>query len=323
MNDTPYKDRRANLIAGGILQFILGLLCIAFGGLTVLGLVMGAKSGDPSAALNLRMGLAGVLFYIGHGVLFIWLGVGSIMARRWARALTLTSAALWLVMGVIGMAFWFLMLPRMAEMIMAAPTGNAPPHAFLMVTLTVMTVFIGLIYLVIPLIFFLLYRGKNVKATAEARDPQPRWTDRCPLPVLAVSILTAYAAAGFAMMLSYGAVPSFGRILTGAPAGLYVLVLAAICVALAVGIYRLRLWAWWGSMVFSIASALVMALGLKQDTLADWYRAMGLPEPQIEQMAKFMWSGNAIVVWIILWAVLYAGYLVYVKKYFTRGTVQT
>jgi len=38
-----------------------------------------------------------ILFYALLAVLFVWLGIGSIMARRWARALVLVSSWFWLV----------------------------------------------------------------------------------------------------------------------------------------------------------------------------------------------------------------------------------
>ena len=37
-----------------------------------------------------------------------------------------------------------------------------------------------------------------MRATCLRRDPKARWTDRCPMPVLALSILTAWSAAGIA-----------------------------------------------------------------------------------------------------------------------------
>lgn len=70
-----------------------------------------------------------------------------------------------------------------------------------------------------PLAILLFYGSANVRETCLFRDPQPRWTDRCPLPVLTVSAALAFQA----YLLVGAAIPNavtafFGRILFGTPA---------------------------------------------------------------------------------------------------------
>ena len=76
LNDLPpllpvsdFKDRHAGLLVFGILEILLGVLCVVLVGFMVLGQVMASRA--TGAALNSRMLLPGVLFYIGER---LWLG---------------------------------------------------------------------------------------------------------------------------------------------------------------------------------------------------------------------------------------------------------
>ena len=52
--------------------------------------------------MNVRMMIPGIALYLMLAVAFIWLGVGSIRARRWAWTLTVVLSWMWLIMGVAG-----------------------------------------------------------------------------------------------------------------------------------------------------------------------------------------------------------------------------
>ncbi len=47
--------------------------------------------------------------------------------------------------------------------------------------------------MLLPSVWTFFYSGKNVKATCEARDPVIRWTDACPLPVLAMCLWLSFS----------------------------------------------------------------------------------------------------------------------------------
>ena len=94
------------------------------------------------------------------------------------------------------------------------------PDAMRVVMTVVALAFGGVIYVIIPGALVLFYRSPHVKATCEARDPVVRWTDACPLPVLAVSLMLGLGAAWMPVMIvaSRSVVPCFGCYLSGAPA---------------------------------------------------------------------------------------------------------
>src|SRR5690348_15437184 len=81
-----YNDRSRGLVVFGVLTILLGVLSGLMIGLMLLGHALSAR--NPNApAPSFAMILPGLLMYGGLAVVLIWLGIGSIKARRWARAL--------------------------------------------------------------------------------------------------------------------------------------------------------------------------------------------------------------------------------------------
>src|ERR1041385_3416930 len=96
-----YKDRKVGLVIFGIVEMLLGCLAVLLIGFMVLGQVMLAKNtGEPP---QLRLILPSVAIYGAMAILLMTLGIGSIRARRWARALSLVLSGLWLVVGVFAL----------------------------------------------------------------------------------------------------------------------------------------------------------------------------------------------------------------------------
>ena len=126
----------------------------------------------------------------------------------------------------------------------AANTPDAPPMStgVMAVVLTFMIVFLAVVFVVVPLAFLLFFRRRDVEETCRRGDPVERWTDRCPLPVLAVSLLFAFGAT-YALLLAITTpmMPFFGRYLTGLPASTALVILAMVDRYLALAVYRLRL----------------------------------------------------------------------------------
>jgi hypothetical protein len=185
MQSSDFKDRKTGLVVFGILQIILGGLCALIVPFMVIGMIASAARGDSSAPpINTSMMIPGILFYVLVAVWFIWMGIGSIKARRWARALILVSSWLWLICGICGLVFMLLLMPQMYDRM--GQSGQMPPE-MAAVMKYVMMGFMTVFYVIIPAVLVLFYGSKNVKATCEFRDSQVRWTDKCPLPVLAGS----------------------------------------------------------------------------------------------------------------------------------------
>lgn len=230
-----YKDRRTGLILFGILEIFLGLGC----GLMALVMVFGAAAAPQAAGAPMRMMLPLAFLYLAVAAGFITIGIGSIMALRWAHALALAFSWWWLVIGVLTC---FALLAMMPRMLATLPPDQAAAKPFMIGCMSATT---GLFFLLLPLAFVLFYRSPNVKATVEARDPVHRWTDDVPLPLLVFALWMI--AGGAAMVLCspiYTSFP-FGRWMIRGPAvPAITLGFAALMLFIGFGALK-RKWAAW------------------------------------------------------------------------------
>ena len=313
-----HKDRRGGLIAFGVAQIFLGLLCALFVGLMVVGQTMAAQSTGGSP--NFRMLAFSFAFYGVMAVILVWLGLGSIRTRRWARALSLVLAWSWLLIGIVSVVFSALLLPQMMR---AFAGGNAgpPPIARLMMVV-IPLVILGIFFIVVPGSMVLFYQSKHVQATCEARDPARRWTDACPLPVLAVSLWLGFGALSMLFMpwAYHGVMPFFGILLSGVSGSLMLLAMAGLWSYAAWAFYRLKATGWWVVFitlaVFSVSSVVTFL----QVDIKEMYQLMGVPEEQIRLIGQFpLFKSKVLAVWTGLSFGLVLGYLLYVKRFFQRS----
>lgn len=317
-----YKDRSTGLTVFGIMTLLLGALCALLVPLMFFGQMMAGKSSGASA--NFQTMIPGAVLYSVLAVALIWLGIGSIKARRWARALLLIFSWSWLIIGVIALAFMVIMLPQFTTAMQSAQPAGQPelPEAAKTMVMIFSLVFMSVIYLVLPAVWVFFYRSPHVKATCEARDPVPRWTDACPLPVLALSVWLAWSAPMMLMMpLAYHSVlPFFGVFLSGMPGTLGLLVLAFIWAWCARALYRLDGRGWWLLVLSFCAFTVSHVMTYSKHDVMELYVLMGYPEEMIEQMKKFAFITSDWMVWgAVAFVVPFLGYMLYVKKFFRKG----
>ena len=111
-----FKDRTTGLIVFGILEIIFGAFCALMVPLMIFGMFVSAglhKGSTPPVGASMM--IPGILFYVLIAVWSIWMGIGSIKARRWARALLLVTSWLWLISGMVGLVFMLVLLPNMYD----------------------------------------------------------------------------------------------------------------------------------------------------------------------------------------------------------------
>ncbi len=316
-----FKDRRAGLIAFGVVEIVIGALCALLVPLVIFSQAMAATT--TGGEVQLRILLPALVFYLALAVVFVLLGIGSLQARRWARALSLIVAWSWLVVGVVVLGMFVVVFPK----VLAAAGANGPglPEAAGFAVMLVMLAVFGAIFVVLPGGLVVFYQSRHVKATCEARDPVVRWTDRFPLPVLGLSLWLLYG--GVAMLLMpaayHGVMPLFGVVLSGVRGALVCLVLAALWLYLAWGTYRLNRASWW---LVLAAAAVIGASAIVSFGSVDWsemYRAMGYPEAQIAQIEKYQFLQGSEMVWgAALGVAAVLACLCYVKRFFERGPVE-
>ncbi|HLP78029.1 MAG TPA: hypothetical protein VK327_14055 [Candidatus Paceibacterota bacterium] len=317
-----YKDRSTGLLVFGILTLLLG----CFAGLFVLLMLgqtrMPRPEGSPPA--NLLGILLVIGIYGGLAASLIWLGIGSIKARRWARALLLIFSWSWLIMGVLMTAIMpFVMSKVFANLPSNTKTGQPamPPGAVTGIIIG-MTLFFLVGFVLLPAVWVFFYNSRHVKATCEARDPVKRWTDACPLPVLAFCLWTWLAVPMMLLMPLTGqaVMPFFGMFITGFPAALFCLVVAAVWGMSGWWLYRLDARGWWlilAAMILFMVSAL---LTYAHHDIREMYQLQGLPQAQIDQIEKMgLLTGNRMGWFTALFSLPFLGYLLFIKKYLRKG----
>ncbi len=312
-----HQDRSAGLIVFGVLTILIGIFCALIIPVILLG---SAQSGVAAPAGRGQLFSAAAIYGI-LAVVLIWLGIGSILARRWARALLLLGSWTWLLVGLMATIFLALMLPQISSAIPAnGPSGPLSDKARLAILLLPagVVIFLGV---VLPGIWVIFYRGGNVRATCEHRDPVTRWTDRCPLPVLAVSLwLVAGALSMVAAALGPGrVVPFFGTFLHGSGGLVFLLAAAALWLYAARACYGLETVGWWIIIVCVLLFAVSHFLTYSQHDIVETYRLMGYGPEQIAQMEKIQFLNRRTFAWFpVLWLVPSLGYLFYVRRYFPK-----
>jgi hypothetical protein len=272
-------DRSGGLTGFGVLQILIGVAC----GMLVLGVIAGTEIAARAGATT---GTVGTLIFA-YGLLalhFIACGVGSIRARRWARAMSAAVAALWLAGGVVATVSTVVIVPKMMPGV---------PLIRLAVVLVVLLV-------ALPLAILWFYARADVRLTCERRDLKARWTDRVPLPVLAQVIVMAFAAGWMLVTLTSPAVPLFGTIITGAPAALTQLALAVLCAYLAIQLYRLKESAWWTVVLLQVVGCVAIGLSLAK-TPGPMYS-----DPVVWTIVIASWIG-------------YLAFLIFLRRYFAGG----
>jgi len=165
------------------------------------------------------------------------LGYGHLKMRRWARTLALTLLWSWLVVGAPLIVVVFFIL---------AGSKDLPVLAAV-----IALVFLGLSYLVFPAFLIRFYQGRNVKRTFETHDGKSYWIEALPMPILVLSSLYLfYTVVLHILILFNGMFPVFGVFAFGLQ-GILLLDISIVClICLAWGTLKLRMWAWWGSVIF-------------------------------------------------------------------------
>ena len=315
-----FRDRMTGLIIFGLIQLCFGSLCALLVPLMVLGMAMTSSlAGGSAPGVTMASMIPAVVMYSLLAAWFISMGIGSIFARRWARALVLVSSWTWLVIGVVALLGMAFVMPGMFDQM--AKDGQMPQEMVLVMTFFVFA-FMTVLYVVVPGAHILFYGSKHVKATCEFRNAQICWTDKCPLPVLALSLLSGFGALSMPSMGLYGWVfPFFGIVLNGTAGAAAVLVSMALLVYIAWGSYKLKMGAWWACMFLIVAGTVSSIITFSRVSMSEYYEMMNFSAQQLEMMEQYSFvETTTFIPFFGLSRIVYIGYLLYVRKYFLTGS---
>ncbi len=312
--DHDGKDRLTGLT-------IYGCLMLAMGGMSALlvPFMLMSMAFAPQGAASAAQMAPAVAIYLFLAVALVTLGIGSMRARRWARTLILVLAWMWLVTGIFSLISMIAIIPKWSDMM--AAQGQQMPPAAMNAMMAVMLAIMACIYILLPTVFILFYRRPDVKATCERRDPVVPWTDRCPMPVLSLSLMLGFATTSVIWSAGNGfVIPFFGLILKGAVGAILILGCSVLCGYLSWATYKMKPAAWWTTVGFFVVAGMSFTISFSIISMADLYREMNFPKDQIDMMEQ---SGALDLPTLIISVISFAallGYLVWVKKYFNRST---
>jgi hypothetical protein len=317
-----YRDRSTLLTVFGVVQIVMGLFTLLLVPFVLLTVFIARKS--PMGAMPPGYYVLSIASYTLVAAVMIGLGVGSVKARRWGRDLTLVASWLWLVYGAVTLVMMTVVLPSSMLAGFKAASANNPqatalPAGFAAVIATLIIAFFAVFMVVLPILFVVFYAREDVKETCRHRDPTPRWTERLPLPVLAASIIFGIGALYY-LLLSFTIplVPFFGKYLTGLPAGVACLVLAALDVVLAVLLFRRMATGWWIAVAAILLRAAAIAFTFRRANLLEAYSRMGWSSQQLQMMeANPMYRSGGFLWFGVAFLLIFLGYLLWIRRYFT------
>lgn len=315
--DSMLRDRSRRLITFGIVLIGVGALGL-FLGLAHLLLPLAARLlPSAPASLDAPTILMGALLYGSIGAILVWIGIGSVRLERWVRPLMLSLAWIWLITGLMATPLMASMLDDL--MLLATVEMEARPAELLAavkVFILSITVLGGVVF---PALLIWAYRDPDVGRTCEAHHRKPAWTDRCPLPVLGLSVCLGLAAWVTLPIALRPVVPVFGHLVTGWPGSLLVLGSAALAAWLAWSTYRLRPGGWWATAIALIVFGASTVVTFGAVDPLEVYRAMGYPEEVLAAWSGSPVSGRPVVIGgTVALTLVSLVYMVRIREHFPR-----
>ena len=250
-----YKNRRWLLITAGVVELLMATAMVAMMALMLVSFGNPPETAPPGVDLRMVRVFTS-LFYGGMATFLVVVAIGSFLAKNWARIAMLIASWFWLAIGVISMVVSAFIVP------MALRTAQAQSHSNSSMPLVVgliVFLFMGLIYVGLPLAFVLIYSNKHVRMTCLAASGRALTEETAAQPIgrtprgypIAVGILVGWL--GINLLIGVPAwlfisrpYPFFGVILSGVAAKVAAEVNVLISGYFVWQLYKLRPLGWWG-----------------------------------------------------------------------------
>lgn len=267
---TPLVDRSEWIKFVGPAQAMLGVLITLIALFMTISVVGNIARGDEGASDGLPAAfLSSTVTYVLFGIILIWCGIDAFNLRRWARDVMLVASCLWLLTRTITTIT--LLVFGIAAAI-STQTGTSTSVTMPMIFLSFLPT--PVIHALIPGTLAFFYSRPSVKRTFLHYDPEPCWTDACPLPVLGLSFWYLLDALSYATSAVSEEATFFGAELTGLRTVLFTLFFAAVYLYIARGLYKLKMHAWFLALVLMscqmLSSAVHSAPGDVAYTYLGW-----------------------------------------------------
>jgi len=309
----PNRDRSRGLVVFGVLEVGLGILAFS---LAMLLLVTVSATGIGGMKLShFRMSM---VFMFLLTAWFIVIGLGSMKACRWARALVLVGAWIAVLFGTFGLALMLYVLPGMYTILLAS--GQLDPRFALSLLYGIVFSLIVL-QVVFPLVAIGFYSLAGVQATCERKHPASCWSDRYPVPLLTLGFILALGGLSIIAESTINYVVFlFGRIFSGMAGMLIMLLISAACGYVGWGALKCKKHAWWGAYALVLLVSSSMMLTFSELDMPVLYSHMGYNEQQIQQLTRVVLLNPATLTFASgIWGVMACIYLVWIRDCFLPG----
>ena len=245
--------------------------------------------------------------------LFIPVGIGHVQLRRWALTLTQLYVWFWLGAGILLVGNGILLIPS------AFRIGLS--QEVLLFRLVIIGVFSFVFLVLLPILALWFYRSEKVKSVFEEHDSNRYWTERYPSPLLALLLLFVIIILAMHIAIFFqGSFPMFGLIMLGRQSAYMISFCILVLGVLTYGMARLKIWAWWGSLVYISLLAVSSMMSFSSHSFYDMIAMMDLPAYEVEFLEKLTLLRDYHLVFLFAIPLLIAfGLIVYSKRYFVKG----
>ena len=306
----PERDRSIGLAVFGVLEIIMGILAFSFAMFLMVLVSATGIGGMKASHCWITMGF---LFYMTGW--FCVMGIGSIKALRWARALMLVGSWVTVFFGTLGLALVLHLLPWVYNLL--ADSGMLSPQMALVALYIGVPVLIVL-QLAFPLAAIIFYSLKGVQATCERRNPEPCWSDRCPLPLMAMGFVSALGISSLLLGATTNYIVFvFGQVWTGLPGFIVAAIIASACGYVGWGAFTRKMPAWWAAYAIILLTSSSMMLTFAELDMDQLYERMGYSPDQMASLAQLQFFSPAVLTFVsCIWGIMACTYLVWVRHCF-------
>ncbi len=306
----PERDHSTGLAVFGTLEVVLGILAFTAAMFLMILVSEAGLGGMKPSHFGMVMGL---LVYL--SAWFIVVGLGSIKARRWARVLVLVGSWVTIFFGTMALALLLYILPGVYDMVADLEVLSASASMGV-ISFSIVVLFV--LQLLMPAVAIGFYSLKGVIATCERLNPEPCWSDRCPLPLLAMGFISVLGSLSVLLGATNNYIVFlFGHVWVGWKGFGVVLLISAVCGYVGWGAFMRKMHAWWMAYSMIIITSASMMLSFSEIQMGDIYQAMNYTAEQLAQLENMKLLSPAVLTFVTcVWGIMACIYLVWVRDCF-------
>ena len=160
-----------------------------------------------------------------------------------------------------------------------------------------------------------------IKSVFTQQDANSYWTERYPFPLLALLLIFVIMVIVMHIAIFFQSLfPMFGQIMLGRQSVYIVALCILILSILMFGVVQLKMWAWWGSLVYISLLTISTAWSFSRYGVYDIVLMLKLPAYEMEFLGKLTLFQDFHLVGLLAIPLLIAlALVVYSRRYFEHG----